>query len=88
MRVSRRRIEMMLIRGPKWSVTVLLQLDEGAFRHRRRVAALVRRRWSDMPFAGHRRRARRILVRAPERGTQIGEIQRRERFVIHLDGVW
>lgn len=88
MRVSRRRIEMMLIRRPERSIPMLLEFDEGALRHRSRIPGIVRRRRPDMPLARHRRRTRRILVGPPERGTQIGEVQRRKWFVIHLDGVW
>lgn len=88
MRVSRRRIKMVLVRGPEGAVSVLLQFDKGALRYGRRVAAFVGRRRTYMTLAGHRRRSGRILVWAPERGPKIGEVQRRERFVIHFDGVW
>lgn len=87
MRISRRRIEMVLIRRPQRPVSVLLQLYEGALRHRRRIARLVRRRGSEMRFPRHRRRARGILVRSPKRGTQVRKIQRREGFVIHFGEV-
>lgn len=87
-RISRRRIEMVLIRSPERAVAVLLQLYEGAFRHRRRIARIVRRRRSEMGFPWHRRRARGILVWSPKRGTQVRKIQRREGFVIHFDEVW
>lgn len=87
MSVSRRRIEMVLVRRPQGPVAVLLQLYEGALRHRRRIARLMRRRGSDVRLPRHRRRSRRVLVRPPERGTQIGKIQRREGFVIHFGEV-
>lgn len=85
------RAEMVLIRRPQGTVAVLLQLDEGALRDRRRAVRLVvrRRRPAEVPFRRHRRRAgRRLLVhlriRPPEGGTQIGEVQRSERLVVHL----
>lgn len=87
MRVSRRRIEMVLVRRPQRPVSVLLQLYEGALRHRRRIAGFVRRRGSDVRLPRHRRRARGILVRPPKRGPQIRKIQRREGFVIHFGEV-
>lgn len=87
MRISRRRVEMVLVSGPQGTVPVLLELDEGAFRHRRRVVGLVGRWRADVALAGHGRRPRRIVVRPPERGPQIREVQRRERFVIHFGEV-
>lgn len=85
-RVSRpRRVEGVLIRRPQRAVAVLLQLDEGALGDGRRGVAVVGRRGSDVSLPRHRRRPGRLVVWAPERGAQVGEVQRRERFVIHLE---
>lgn len=85
--ISRSRVEVVLVRRPQRPVPVLLELDEGALRHRRRIVRLMRRRGSDVRLPRHRRGPGRVLVRAPERGTQIGKIQRREGFVVHFDEV-
>lgn len=84
-RVSRRRVKVVLVGRPQRPVSVLLQLDEGAFGHRRRVVGLMGRRWPYVRLSRHSvGRPGRVLVRPPERGPQIREIQRRERFVIHF----
>lgn len=74
---------MVLIARSQRPVTVLLELDEGALRHRRRVVRLVRRRWPQVALARHRRRPWWILLRAPKRGTQIGEVERGELLGVH-----
>lgn len=84
MRVGRRRVEVVLVRGAQGPVPMLLQLDERALRHRRRIVRLMRRRWADVRLARHRRRPGGILRRAPERGAQVREVQRREAFVLHF----
>jgi hypothetical protein len=89
-RVSRRRVEVVLVGRPQRAVAVLLELDEGALRDRRRVGGLVRRRrpYVRLPRHGVRRPGR-VLVRPPERGPQVREVQRRERFAVHLgDELW
>ena len=84
-RVSRRRVEVVLVRRPQRAVAVLLEFDEGALRDRRRAAGLVRRRRPDVRLPRHGvGRAGGFLVRPPERGPQVREVQRREGFVIHF----
>lgn len=81
----------MLIRGAQRAVAVLLQLNERRLGDGRRiVAAVVRRWWAEMAAAAavgrHRWRAGRLLGGAPKWGAQIREVERRERFDIHLGG--
>lgn len=83
-RVRRPRVEVVLVRRPQRAVPVLLQLDEGALRDGRRVRGLVGRRRPDVRLPRHRGGAGRLLVRPPERGTQVREVQRREGFVVHF----
>lgn len=86
-RITRRTVEVMLVRRPQGSVAVLLQFDERTLRNGRRIVRFVGCWRSDVALARHCRRARWIFVWTPERGAQIREVQRRERFVVHFGEV-
>lgn len=85
--IARLCIEMVLVRRPQRGIAVLLQFDERTLRDGRRIVRFVRRWRADVCLPRHRRCTGWVLVRAPEWGTQIGEIQRREWFVIHFGGI-
>lgn len=85
--IPRRIGEMVLIRRPKRSISMLLEFYKRALRNWGRGVRFVRCWRSYMTFPGHRRGTGRVFRWAPKRGTQICEIQRREAFILHFDEI-